>query len=108
MSNTTATPTKLRSGDWGARVEGAAAVGDTIQITARSGKSWIATVDRVVWTGSGATICSTRRAATATPRTVKGNGRTATVSGGRRSRRCTTDGNCSSFGLSCFDCDTDY
>lgn len=45
-----AKPTKLRNGTWGARVEGAASVGDEIQITAANGKSWTARVKRVLWT----------------------------------------------------------
>ncbi len=56
----TATPTKLRSGDWGARVDGPAEPGQTIRIQAKSGKSWTATVERVIWTGQGVSIVSTR------------------------------------------------
>jgi len=55
----TATPTKLRSGDWGARVQGRVATGDSITITTRSGKSWTATVSRVLWSGDGVAICAT-------------------------------------------------
>ncbi len=52
MSQTAAaTPTKLRSGDWGARVSGRVSRGDTITITTRKGKSWTATVEHVIWTG---------------------------------------------------------
>lgn len=54
-----ATPAKLRDGSWGARVQGRASVGDRITITTRSGKSWDATVSRVLWTGDGASIVAT-------------------------------------------------
>ncbi len=59
---TQATPTKLRTGAWGARTSGTVAEGDTIQITARSGKSWTATVSRVVWTDGSIAICATDKA----------------------------------------------
>lgn len=42
-----ATPTKLRSGAWGARVSGDASVGDIVEITTRAGKRWTATVTAV-------------------------------------------------------------
>lgn len=58
---TTATPTKLRSGDWGARVHGPAAQGDTIEITTRAGKTWHATVSRVLWSGDGVSIVETQQ-----------------------------------------------
>ena len=54
-----ASPAKLRSGDWGARVPYPVSPGDTITITAKSGKSWQATVDRVVWQGDGVWLVST-------------------------------------------------
>lgn len=56
----TATPTKLRDGSWGARVQGSVAVGDSVTITTKGGKSWDATVTRVVWSGEGATIVATQ------------------------------------------------
>lgn len=49
----TASPAKLRNGSWGARVlTSHITAGDTITITARNGKTWDATVDRVLWTGT--------------------------------------------------------
>lgn len=56
MTTITATPAKLRNGSWGARIEsrtvgGAAKAGDTITVRAKSGKTWQATVTRVLWTG---------------------------------------------------------
>lgn len=44
-----ATPKKLRSGDWGALAKSESVrKGDTVQITTRSGKTWTATVNKVV------------------------------------------------------------
>ncbi len=60
MTNTnTASPTKLRNGSWGARVEGSAAAGDTVTITTRGGKSWEARIERVIWTDGKVSICAT-------------------------------------------------
>jgi hypothetical protein len=59
-----ATPAKLRSGAWGARVAGRASEGDLLTITTRAGKSWQATVAKVVWRGSGVTLCATEQATT--------------------------------------------
>ena len=54
-----ATPCKLRSGDWGAKTASSIQAGDTVTITTRSGKSWDAVVERVVWSGNGVSICAT-------------------------------------------------
>jgi len=54
-----ATPAKLKSGEWGARVTSPVSVGDTVTITTKSGKSWDATVTRVVWKGDGVSLCAT-------------------------------------------------
>jgi len=60
MTTTTiATPQKLRSGEWGARVQGEVSEGDTVTIRTRSGKEWQARVTRVVWSGEGVSICAT-------------------------------------------------
>lgn len=56
----TATPTKLRSGDWGAKVAGTVTEGETVTITTRSGKSWDAKVARVVWTNGEVAIVATQ------------------------------------------------
>ena len=55
----TATPTKLRSGAWGAKVSGDVREGDVVTIRTRAGKSWQARIERVVWTGEGVSICAT-------------------------------------------------
>ena len=56
-----ATPAKLRNGDWGARVTGPAEAGDSIRVTTKGGKSWTCIVHKVVWSGDGATLVSTRK-----------------------------------------------
>jgi hypothetical protein len=55
-----ASPTKLRSGGWGARVDGSCGEGDRIQVTTKGGKSWDASVRRVVWSGNGVSIVETQ------------------------------------------------
>lgn len=50
----TATPAKLRDG-WGARIIGATPAprsGDTCTVKAASGKTWDATIGKVLWTGT--------------------------------------------------------
>lgn len=59
METPTATPAKLRSGNWGARVPGRAVEGQTITIRTQSGKSWDARVTRVVWANDEASIVET-------------------------------------------------
>lgn len=55
-----ATPTKLRNGNWGARVKSAqVSAGDVVRITTRSGKTWEARIVKVVWSGDGVAICAT-------------------------------------------------
>ena len=56
----TATPTKLRSGEWGARVEGQISVGDTIEIRTRAGKLWSAIVVKVIWHNNEVALVATR------------------------------------------------
>lgn len=95
-----ATPAKLKSGEWGARVQGQVDVGDSITITTKSGKSWIATVTKVVWSGNGVSLVATESRSPINQNHGYG-------SGSRKS--CVTGGNCSSFGNgnSCggYDCD---
>lgn len=55
-----ATPTKLKNGDWGARVASTnVREGDIVRITTRGGKSWEAEVMKVIWRGEGVSICAT-------------------------------------------------
>jgi len=48
----TASPIKLRNGNWGARVTGTVNVGDEITITTRAGRNWQTLVERIVWSGT--------------------------------------------------------
>ncbi len=85
-----ATPVKLRSGEWGAKVQGQVREGDTVTITTRAGKSWEARVSRVVWHGGGVSICATGGRGGRGP--------------GRRRGGCHTDGDCSSTCVGNHDC----
>jgi len=59
-TQTPASPTKLRTGAWGAKVQSAdIKAGDMVTITTRAGKSWDAKVTKVVWAGNGVSICTT-------------------------------------------------
>jgi hypothetical protein len=54
-----ATPARLRDGSWGAWVAGTVTAGQSVTITTKSGKSWVATVTRVIWRGDGITLVAT-------------------------------------------------
>lgn len=66
----TASPTKLRDGSWGARVNGCPSVGSRIRIETRGGKSWDAIVTKVVWEdrSKSVSIVATRSASPAPAR----------------------------------------
>lgn len=53
-----ATPAKLKTGDWGARVNFPVRPGDALTVKASSGKSWPATVERVVWSDGRVSLCA--------------------------------------------------
>lgn len=53
-----ATYTKLRSGEWGIRVQGAAKEGQTYSVTKKSGETKQERVSKVVFTGSGVSLCA--------------------------------------------------
>ena len=56
----TASPCKLRTGEWGVRITGdRARVGETIRVETRAGKTWTAIVATIVWEGDDAMIAST-------------------------------------------------
>lgn len=59
---TTATPTKLRNGEWGARTVRKITDGEIIEIRTRGGKTWQARVVKVVWSGEGTWIAATKSA----------------------------------------------
>jgi len=58
---TTATPIKLNNGSWGAKVSGAVQAGEEIKITTKGGKSWLAVVAKVVWSGENVAIVATQK-----------------------------------------------
>jgi hypothetical protein len=59
-TTTAATPKKLKDGSWGALAQSEnVTAGDTLQVTAKSGKSWGSTVSKVLWAGDGKAICTT-------------------------------------------------
>ncbi len=84
-----ASPTKLRTGSWGATVEGSVSVGDVVTITTRAGKSWDARVSHIVWTGDGKSIVATQ--------SLDGDRPHSHRHSNRSSSGCHTDDNCSSF-----------
>lgn len=58
---TTTTYTKLKSGDWGLRVQGSAAAGQSVSVTTRAGATKTETIERVLWTGNGISLCAIRQ-----------------------------------------------
>ena len=58
MNQTTATYTKLRSGEWGIRVRGEVRRGDKVTVVKKSGETKMETVAAVVWRGNGIPLCA--------------------------------------------------
>lgn len=58
----TATYTKLKSGNWGIRVQGEAKAGDYVSVTKKDGTTKTERIERVVWTGNGISLCAIKRA----------------------------------------------
>lgn len=52
-------PERLASGEWGSRVDGSPAVGETVQITTRAGKTWTAQVVEVLETAEATSLVRT-------------------------------------------------
>jgi hypothetical protein len=92
-----ATPTKLRSGEWGAKTTFPVVAGQVITIRSKAGKEWTAHVGKVIWSGDGVHIMSTEKAQGGTPRMGAGHGQAAKVAG--YSSYCTDRHDCT-----CFDC----
>lgn len=88
---TVATPAKLRSGAWGARVQGTATVGQQITIRTHAGKTWMAIVTAIVWAGAGVTLVATQ--SSDRPATSSSSGR----GGSHRSRGTWTGCSCGSI-----------
>ena len=61
MNHPTGTPAKLNNGSWGARTTEPVAPGQTITVTTRTGKSWDATVNEVLWNDHSVWLVSTRK-----------------------------------------------
>lgn len=111
MATASATYTKLKSGDWGIRVNGTVTRGSQVTVSKKSGETATETVRTVVWTGNGATLCAIeprqpqRQSPNWDPQRFNGYSQ---ARGGYR-KACKTGGNCSSFGSgkSCggHDCD---
>jgi formamidopyrimidine-DNA glycosylase len=59
---TIATYTKLKSGNWGIRVQSEEVeAGNEIPVTKKSGETKIEVVERVLWTGNGISLCAIRQ-----------------------------------------------
>lgn len=59
----TASYTKLKNESWGVRVQGAAVKpGQTISVKKQSGEVKSETIEKIVWTGNGVSLCSIKRA----------------------------------------------
>lgn len=87
----TASPTKLRDGSWGARVNGCTREGARIRIQTKAGKTWDAIVTKIVWEdrSKNVSIVATRSASPAPQR----HPRHRDIDTG-----CPTGGDCWSFG----------
>src|SRR3954465_9181542 len=53
-----ATYTKLKSGEWGVRVEGKPTTGCRITVMTKSGASKVETIGKVLWSGNGVSLCT--------------------------------------------------
>lgn len=100
-----ATPKKLRNGSWGALANTEhVQAGDTLEITTKAGKTWTATVSKVIWTGNGVAICATTDATTG--RTSRRRTRVECRNCGCTDPTCVRNGRCTGgpdFDP-CFDC----
>lgn len=72
-----ATFTKLKSGDWGLRIQGNASSGQSVQVKRKDGTSESKTVGKVVWSGNGITLA-----------TIAGNESSSSGSRSSGSRNC--------------------
>lgn len=74
--------TKLKSGEWGVRVEGTAKAGQSVTVRKKDGTSKQETILRVVWTGNGISLCAIAQRQPAT------SGRSGGYSRGYSSEYC--------------------
>lgn len=105
----TVTPTKLRNGSWGAKGPASIERGDIVTVTTRSGKSWDAHVDGVVWTNGEISILATSsagpdRTPRSTSRTISGATSGGTRTGCSCGSREDADGNLMSLQTACWNC----
>jgi len=98
-----ASPTKLPSGAWGARVQGEVALGETVKITTRAGKSWNAQVTQIVSSRDGVTICVTAGIDRPSP-SIGRRGRCRCADSSCCSYRCNCDSHCVCQGGPIHDC----
>jgi hypothetical protein len=52
------TYTKLKSGEWGLRVQGSVESGRRVTVTKKSGESKTEIVGKVIWSGNGISLCT--------------------------------------------------
>lgn len=63
MAHHHASPTLLRTGEWGVRVPASnVLVGDELTVVTKGGSAWAAVVHGVLWQGDDVAICATARA----------------------------------------------
>lgn len=75
--------TKLKSGEWGVRIEGTAQQGQQVIVKKKDGTTKTETVTQIVWSGNGITLCAIGQTKAAyTPKAGKRRG------GGDTSGRC--------------------
>ena len=115
LTEASVTYTKLKTGDWGLRIQGSVKPGDAVTVSKKNGDVKRETVGKVVWTGNGISLAtiglsnqkssSSRSGSSWDSDKFNGYGR----SRGGWHKSCVTDGNCSSIGSgkSCggYDCD---
>ena len=70
-----ATPCKLYSGEWGARVQGSPVVGTVVEIETRRGTSWKARVTAVHHSDATGAVCSTESLDPKPAKPARGRGR---------------------------------
>ena len=68
----TASYAKLKSGDWGIRVQGNVKAGQTITVRKKDGTTKQETVVKVVWSGNGISLCAIEQRQTAKASSSRG------------------------------------
>ena len=99
----TATPAKLRSGEWGAKVQGAVKEGEIVEVRAASGKAWNARITRVVWTDGTVALCATA-SMDRVPSASKARRGGCSCDCGDCKPRCHCESHCNCRGGNIYDC----